>query len=248
MRKFTLLFIGLFFILTANAADNWGLFSVGRSGVSIDGNIYTLYDNGPGTFNTSSGLGTFTVGSTVNLTDLYVWTWKNSGGDVTGGTYYYLIYPDGNRPSSPTFLPLNLSWITNDPNNAGNQKWGNAGPVNILNGLAAGTYRIEIYGQINGTGTPTGPLYDNVSAGNNHSATFTISPAVGVDKVTSSLKILNGAGKVSATFEGEADVQLYTSAGQLIRSAKVTNEFLQAVKTGVYVLRVNNTAYKVIVK
>ena len=245
MRKFTLLIIGLLITVGINAA-NWGFWDAQRSKITIGGTTYTLWDSGTGTFQ-NANLGTFNASTTFTI-EVIVKTWNQPGGLTTGGTYHYVIYPQGNRPNSPEFINLPLTQINDD--GSGNKTWQfTVDNYNLLNGLTEGNYVVEVYGEITGTGDPTGPIYDNNNGNTtNYTANFTISPSTAVDKVTSSLKVLNGTGKVSAIFEGEADIQLYSLTGQLIRSAKAINEFSQAVKSGVYVLRVNNTAYKVIVK
>lgn len=48
------------------------------------------------------------------------------------------------------------------------------------------------------------------------------------------LKLSGSNGTVKAIFDGEAQVELYTMTGQLVRSAKVTNEFTQLVNSGAY--------------
>ncbi len=72
--------------------------------------------------------------------------------------------------------------------------------------------------------------------------------ATEVSRLEHSLKISGISGKISAIFEGEAKVQLFNAAGRLLRSVNATNEFSQAVKPGVYILKVNDIAHKVIVE
>jgi len=62
------------------------------------------------------------------------------------------------------------------------------------------------------------------------------------------LKISTESGKITAHFDGKADVQLFTSTGQLISSANVENEFCKTVKSGVYLLRIDGQSHKVLVQ
>ena len=76
--------------------------------------------------------------------------------------------------------------------------------------------------------------------------TYDITSKVGNQNV--SINISGANRTVKATFNGEAQVELFTLSGQLIRNAKVANEFSQAVSAGAYILRINGTAHKVLVK
>lgn len=70
----------------------------------------------------------------------------------------------------------------------------------------------------------------------------------GLSNLDSSLKLSGANGKVSARFDGSANVQLYSAAGQLIRSVNAVNEFSENVQAGMYIVRVNGATHKVMVK
>ncbi|MBK6965790.1 MAG: hypothetical protein IPH20_18160 [Bacteroidales bacterium] len=83
--------------------------------------------------------GTFISGMSSTLVAYDVKTYKNSGSDVTGGAFYYVIYPKGNRPTSPSFSSQALSF--QQDLGSGNQKWGFSGAsINVLSGLSDGEY------------------------------------------------------------------------------------------------------------
>jgi len=88
--------------------------------------------------------------------------------------------------------------------------------------------------------------YSSAVAG--YKATFTKSVTTDITKIESSLKISTESGKVTARFDGKADVQLFTSTGQLISSANAQNEFSKTVKSGVYLLRIDGQSHKVLVQ
>lgn len=88
--------------------------------------------------------------------------------------------------------------------------------------------------------------YSSTVAG--YKATFTKSITTGISKIESSLRISTEPGKVTARFDGKADVQLYTSTGQLISSESAENEFNRTVKSGVYLLRIDGQSHKVLVQ
>ena len=82
----------------------------------------------------------------------------------------------------------------------------------------------------------------------NYVADFTYDITSAIDNQNSSLKLSGSNRNVKATFNGEAQVELFTLSGQLIRNAKAANEFSQSVSAGTYILRINGTAHKVLVK
>jgi hypothetical protein len=55
-------------------------------------------------------------------------------------------------------------------------------------------------------------------------------------------------GRILAQFEGDAPVRLYSVTGQLIDETVAVNSYRQSVKQGVYILSIQNKAYKVLVK
>ena len=82
----------------------------------------------------------------------------------------------------------------------------------------------------------------------NYVADFTYDITSKVDNQHVSFNVSGANRTVKATFNGEAQVELFTLSGQLIRNATVANEFSQPVSTGAYILRINGTAHKVLVK
>lgn len=138
-----------------------------------------------------------------------------------------------------------LVWISN--NGTTSSKWQTAAGTDIFSGytLAKGTaYKLKIW--FNATdGTTT--LWDSNNMAN-YVADFTYDITSAIDNQNSSLKLSGSNHNVKATFNGEAQVELFTLSGQLIRNAKVANEFSQAVSAGAYILRINGTAHKVLVK
>ena len=98
-------------------------------------------------------------------------TYKNNGGDVTGAEMWYRVYEQNATP--PSFSSINLPFSANLPN-PGDQRWQQplAG-INILNGLGAGTYNLEVYWQIH---TNLGARFDS-DFGNNFIGTFSVAGA-----------------------------------------------------------------------
>jgi uncharacterized repeat protein (TIGR02543 family) len=106
------------------------------------------------------------------------------------------------------------------------------------------------------------------STGVNGSFTFTVSLSKGGSSATSNEKIgtitanPNGIptantpfvnltvkdGEIQAVFEGTAPVKLYSVTGVLLHQETVTDIYTINVKSGIYILSIDGTAYKVIVK
>jgi hypothetical protein len=165
----------------AMAQDNWGFYNQDRSWIGINANgaatPYGLWLNGAtGTAFDGANLGTFdlALGSLV-IASYDAKTWKSAGGDVTGIEYFYSVWETASR-SSGQFTSMGGTWIEDLV--GGNQKWGNTNVnANVLANLSAGKdYTLEVYGQINGSGTPASPIYDN-NGGNNFRATFSTAAA-----------------------------------------------------------------------
>jgi hypothetical protein len=99
-------------------------------------------------------------------------TYKCDGGDVTGGNLFYRVYVTSN--SSPgNFNSIGFGWSSNDGGGCGgNQTWQNINnSINILSGLNAGEYYLEVYN--NATGQPATAYANN--GGLNFKATFKVS-------------------------------------------------------------------------
>ena len=138
-----------------------------------------------------------------------------------------------------------LVWISN--NGTTSSKWQTAAGTDIFAGntLTKGTaYKLKVW--FNAThGTTT--LWDSNNMAN-YVADFTYDITSKVGNQNVSINISGANRTVKATFNDEAQVELFTLSGQLIRNAKVANEFSQAVSAGAYILRINGTAHKVLVK
>ncbi|MFN6037490.1 MAG: T9SS type A sorting domain-containing protein [Bacteroidota bacterium] len=104
----------------------------------------------------NQNLGSFNTNSqSLILNGGEVKTWKNSNANVCGARINYVVYPQGNRPASPTFSVINIPFKCNcsgttfaDGQGAcgGNdQKW-SLNNANIdLTARPAGNYTLEIY-------------------------------------------------------------------------------------------------------
>lgn len=158
-----------------DATRSYVQFHEKQSGVTVT-NTYSLWDSGTGTFD-GHDFGTFNpvTGDELVMLLYDTKTWKNSGGDVTGCTYFVTTYEKDNR-GAPTWTNLGGGWLE-DIDASGNQKWGVASmEVDILALASDITNKVEIYGQVGGT-TPDTVIYDNNNSDiDNYSADFMIIP------------------------------------------------------------------------
>ena len=168
MRKIYSLFF-ILFAFVSYSAQATGIFE-SYAVLKINGGVNTYYDlqatTGNPDFN-GLDLGTFTNGQTLVFVGGENKTWKNGGGDVTGGRIHYRVYTG--TPSG-SFSNISFNWIQDLGN--GDQKWGaTTGTTDVLAGLPNGVYILEVYTEAD---TNLGARYSN-NGGANYKATFTVS-------------------------------------------------------------------------
>ena len=151
MKK--ILLISLVFISFSLRAD-WGLWDAERSYIEfkVNGtsNWKTVWNAGIGDV-LNWDAGDITPSQTFTINSFNIKTYKNSGSDVTGGTFYYRIYKNNSLGS---FNSQSVSWQS-DIDGDGNQQWGFQNQeLDLLSGLTeAGNYVVEFYSAMNGTGS-----------------------------------------------------------------------------------------------
>lgn len=127
-----------------------------------------------------ANLGTFQVADTLSLTQSQINTWKNSGGDVTGGEMQYRVYFTSGTPGSFTTVGYGFQADAPFTNLAGqsitgfgDQAWGNTTPINLM-GLTSGNgnYTLEVFFR---AFTNEGDRFSN-NGGSNFKANFTVIP------------------------------------------------------------------------
>lgn len=128
-----------------------------------------------------TNLGDFTSGGSLLLGGQGK-SYKNGSSDVTGMALYYRVWQGS---AGGAFTPLNYAFQSNLVT-PGDQQWGSdvAGANgtafftgNLLTGLSAGSYSLEVYSQIstNGQDGASNPTVNN-NGGNNFIATFSVVP------------------------------------------------------------------------
>ncbi len=182
-RQIRLILAGLFLSfsisnLVAQTAGFNNTFAI----LSINGGANAYYDLNAVTANTDfngANLGTFNPASnSLTLKGAEHNVWKCGGCDLTSSRLMYRIYTG--TPSG-SFISMNVPYTSGFVNGCGgqDQMWSVTGnSVNVLSGLAPGTYTLEVYSEASVT-CSGGTVYAS-NFGNNYKATFTIggSPVV----------------------------------------------------------------------
>ncbi|NCC93256.1 MAG: hypothetical protein EOM10_08230, partial [Opitutae bacterium] len=95
-------------------------------------------------------------------------TWKSGSGDVTGTTFHYKIWEDGESEPG-TYSTRAVGWTSDD--GGGNQTWANFGAeIDALSGLVSGSYSLKVMFTVAGTGVP------GILTNGPFTATFDIAP------------------------------------------------------------------------
>lgn len=162
------------FAQTTGIFESYIIINSGSGNIYYDAHINTGNPDFDGEF-----LGSFTSADTFILNGGEVKTWQNSGDYIIDTFINYKLYKVGSTPPanfSTTQLPFN-----SDLPNSGDKKWDKLdASINLLSGLPAGNYTIEIY--FHATTNYGNDRYSN-NGGSNYIANFT---------VTSGESILNG--------------------------------------------------------
>jgi hypothetical protein len=263
MKKLFTLIVALFLTFNLIYADGgWASSAVSITKDAGTAYLYLLNNESwtDGTWGSNTAFDNYNFGTPTSLIlnggDGNGWTSDSPGYDATSFVIYYRVYQNGVTPGGWLSVALdNLSY------SSGNNKIYNKTNAGIdLRALATvtgtNTYTVEVLMTKNQFYTggnwnsmvPGGQnlAYNSATAG--YKATFTKSISTGISKIESSLQISTESGKVTARFDGKADVQLFTSTGQLISATSAENEFSKTVKSGVYLLHIAGKSHKVVVQ
>ncbi len=177
-------------LLLASAAASYAGAGIYDSFAIVNGSFYDLgATTGLPDFQ-GANLGTFDISTAAQLKlGGQEKSFKNNFTDVTGHMIEYRLY-SGSPTGAFTAISYGFQWNAFDSgapgnlNNSGDQQWGtdaqgahgSDSSVNILTGLANGTYTLEAYSQITTNGVNEAGSIANNNGGNNYKATFTVVP------------------------------------------------------------------------
>jgi hypothetical protein len=191
IKKLVLTLLASAVVASAQAASGiWGGYVVLE--INGGGNQFYKLENPDDNFTPSfngTNLGTFDP----NVNELFLrggeaLTFKNDGSDVTGAILQWRIFQSGFPEGS--FSGIGLPFAEN-LGDGGDQKWQHQNAnINLLAGLAPGTYTLQVYVQAESS---DGTHFLN-AGGSNYSATFTVVPE------PSSLSLLAGPALLGAWF------------------------------------------------
>ena len=106
--------------------------------------------------------------SQIYLKGAAIKTWKSGSGDVTGTTFHYKIWEDGESEPG-TYSTRSVGWTSDD--GGGNQTWANFGAeIDAMSGLTSGSYNLKVMFTVAGTGVP------GILTNGPFTATFDIAP------------------------------------------------------------------------
>lgn len=262
-KKFTLLAFMAVFSLSTFAGGGWATSAIsitkdGGTAYSYPIDLDEGWTDGDWILNTEFNSFNFGAPASLLLNGGFGngWTDDSPGYTTASFVLYYRVYKNGATPGSWSQIALdNLTY------NAGNnyiysKSNANVDILSLATELGANTYTLEVVMSKNQYYTggnwnsmiPGGQATAYSASVAGYKATFSKSIFTDISKIESSLKISTESGKVTARFDGKADVQLFTSTGQLISSSTSENEFSKTVKRGVYLLRIDGKSHKVVVQ
>jgi hypothetical protein len=165
----------LFSILLFTYLESFGAADFWKTEVSLNGTTYKGVGN-PGNPNPNlqgAYLGNFTAAPvTINMGGSGVYTWENSGSDVSAATMFYRVYKTGSTPGSFQSLALTTYAALSNPGDE--ERYNYSSTTNLTpSGLSsAGNYTIEFYWQGTGSGASL-PIYAS-NGGSNYKANFDV--------------------------------------------------------------------------
>jgi hypothetical protein len=212
--------------------------------LSINNGDNAFYDMQATTDNPNfngSNLGSFCNTASIIVKGGQNKTYKNSGCNITNGDLFYRVWSGA---AAGSFTQINLPFAENLVG-VGDQRWqGESGTTNILTGLAAGTYTLEVYTRAQFNACGFGDLFSSNSGTDNYRATFTVLANPAITSATAAANPICANATTDLTANGiagdGATLTWYTGAGgsgtNLGSSNPLTNR-----APGTYYARVTGT-------
>ncbi|MDR3651430.1 MAG: hypothetical protein P4L34_00505 [Paludibacter sp.] len=263
MKKITLLvFMLILAVGMVSAGGDWGTSAVSLTKDGSSSYLYVLNNQGwtDGTWGSNTAFDSFDFGTPTTLVlnggAGNAWTSDSPGYDATSFKIYYRVYESTAIPGNWSSMDL----INPSYHNGNNFIFDKSDAsidilaFAVLPGL--NTYTLEVVMSKNQYYTggnwnsmvPGGQTVAYNASTSGYKATFTkMNAATNINSLNEfPVKIYSQEGNIDARFTGDAQVKLYTVTGQLIRSTFVSNQFIQPVKSGAYLLQINGKTYRVI--
>lgn len=226
--------------------------------------LYKLNDEGwtDGSWGSNSALNGFDFGTPTSLVlnggAGNAWTDDRPGYDATSFVIYYRVYKNDATPGSWQTINLDYQAYFSGNNWIFDKANANIDVLALANISGTNTYTLEVAmskkQMWNGGNwismVPGGQetAYNDANAGYKASFVKTVVYTGISDDLKNDISIIVSNSTILAQFSGQANIELFTITGQLVKSVVVNNEFSENVNPGIYVLRVNGKSNKVLVK
>ncbi|MDD4968441.1 MAG: T9SS type A sorting domain-containing protein [Paludibacter sp.] len=266
MKKITILVFAFSLTVTfAHAGGNWASTAVSITKDAGTAYLYLLNNEGwakpdGNNYSANTAFNAFDFGTpaTLVLNGGAGCAWADAGDwyDGTSFVIYYRVYVSTETPGSWSQIALPDQTYSSGNDRRYDKSDANIDILALATAGGTNTYTLEVVMSKNQFYTGgnwlsmvpggQGVAYNSTTAG--YKATFVKSITTQLDQKKKGLTIITENGNIKVNVNGAANVQLYTVAGQLIRSASVTNQFTHSVKSGVYLLKVNGETRRVLVQ
>jgi hypothetical protein len=184
------------------------------------------------------------------------WTDDTPGYDATSFVLHYRVYKSDATPGEWNQIALDVQAYKNGNNYIYEKSNAAVDLLALATVSGENTYTLEVAMSKNQFYTggnwnsmiPGGQAvaYSNTVSG--YKATFIKSISTDLKSLSRNSTVIIKNNTIEAQFAEIANVELYSSAGQLITKSVATNQFVHSVNRGVYLLRINGEVHKVIVR
>jgi hypothetical protein len=215
------------------------------------GNVYYNLQSSSGNPNfESANLGNFCPSGTLILEGGQNQVYKCNGADIWQNQIWYRIYSTSVSPTG-AFTPITEYYQSGSTNGCGgaDQTWeANGANINVLSGLSAGTYYLEVYSTADYQYCGSGTIYASNNS-YNYRATFTVNvtPAVTVNSpriCAGSVATLTATGGTSYVWNNDSSKTSITTATAGTYTVTATNASgCTASASGTVIVNPNPTAY-----
>jgi hypothetical protein len=169
-----------FFLVLGLSTRAHANFAIYESYVILGGTYYDLFATTGNPDFSGANLGSFTTGATLTFTGGQIKTFKESrnscNSNVCGGNIYWTVKLSGATQNNGSEVLGYNSGFGNQNSGACsvNQQWDQTvGTTNLLSGLGAGAYTLEVFCTATGSST-SNSLCDEIPAQSTLTATFTV--------------------------------------------------------------------------
>lgn len=167
-----------------------------------------------------------------------IWTWPLYSPNVNV-QFAYMV-----NEGTPVYT--DMQWIEDDSDN-NKSKWQLEEGVNLICDLNVGYNTLDVWFMVTDEFTTIYNKHDDLT--NFTARVSVVSSTVGVDDAESDdLRISVSNNHLNLKFEGMKKIELYTTAGQMVHTSNVCNQFDCTLNSGIYLLRINGDVHKVLIK